>query len=616
MAIFISPEARITETSVSNFVSNPTANRAGMVGEFENGPCYELTTISSVSTYESTFGTPDSTNFKHFYTGWNFLQYSNNLQVVRAIGKLSLNAGKAFKEIDDDPGTPTDATITRLNSSDEPTVSFLTEDKIKFFYKYPGTIGNNFKVGVSNYEDFDTIKLTHGTVTDGPFEVGETVTEGVSGATGEIVALDTTYVKIKNVFGTFGTEEITGGTSGATATVTTAGTYAEVISGVTFDSLYDFSLSSDQVLVVVVNSDETEILETFACSLTVGTKDDNGNVIYINDYLERSSSYIYGYNNEAQSSTVRTTVATSLSGGTSATPSNAEIQEAWDYYLNPDESDAWVLMLGGYNENSTIQKYVIQSIADVRKEIFVTCGPDQASVVGVATESTTTSNIMQHRVNTLAVNSSYAGYYGNYKYQEDTYNSTNRWIPLDGDKAGLIVETAENISVGRDAWGYENGLIKNCIKLAFNPSKTSRDDLWKKEINSVIKDGSRFLIFGNKTLLGIGGNIFDVVDNRLLFNYIKRGLTQFMKFFLSEKNVTTTQRRLYNSIDGLLEPLQGSDDVEEYGIATDDSVNTDEVKARNEFVADVAVKPTSSIRYVDLRLYGVGATVEIEEVIS
>ena len=613
--VFISPESRITETAVGLTISSPAANSAGGVFEFETGPCFELTQITSVQDLENIFGSPTSTNYKHFFTAWNYLNYADNLQAVRAVGKTSLNAGVAFKQVNASPTTPTATTCTRLNESDDPTISYLTDDKIKIFYKYPGTKGNEYKVGICNYIDFDTIQLTHGTVTDGPFVVGETVTGGTSGATGVIVALDTGYVKVNNVFGTFSsTEDITGGTSSATATLSAVGSKFEVVSGVSYDSIYDYSLSSTEVLIVVLDSND-EVLETFKCSLVAGTKDSNGSVIYIQDYLERSSAYVYGYDNTDQANIPATIAATALTGGTLVSPTNTEIQEAWDQFLNPDNSDAWVLMLGGYNENSTIQKYVIQSIADDREDIFVICGPTQASCVGVALESTTLSNVLEHRVNTLAVNSSYAGYFANYKYQEDSYNSTKRWIPLDGDIAGLMIRCAEDVSIGRFAWGYENGLIKNIIKLAWNPAKASRDALWKKDINSVIKDGSSFLIFGNKTLWGVP-DIFGVVDNRLLFNYIKRGLKPFLKYYISEKNIQTTQRRFSNSVEAFLNPLQGSGDIEEFAVDASDNVNTAEVKARNEFKALVAVKPTSSIRFVDLRLYGLASNISISEVIS
>jgi hypothetical protein len=614
MTTFISPESRITETAVGINISSPASNIGGMVGEFQTGPCYELTTITSVQDLEEIFGEPDSNNYKHFFTAWNFLQYANNLQIVRSIGKTSLNAGIALKQRDASPTTATSATVTRLNESDSPTVSFLTDDKLKFFFKYPGTHGNGYQVAICNYEDYDTIQLTHGTVTDGPFQVGEIVTDATTSAYGTVVVVGTGYIKVNSVFGTFGTNSIEGGTSTATATVSAVGSYAEVISGTTFDSLYDYSLDSDQVLVVVLDSSDN-ILEVFKTSLTVGEKDSNGSVIYIEDYLERESQYVYAYDNTTQTTIPATYGATALAGGTVVNPSNSEIQECWEQYLNPDNSNAWVLMLGGYNENSTIQKYVIQSIADERKDIFVICGPTQASCVGVALESTTSSNIIEHRVTTLAVNSSYAGYFGNYAYIEDTYNSTKRWIPLDGFIGGAMIETAEQTSVGRFSWGYTYGQLKNVIKLAWNPSKTYRDALWKKEINSVIKDGSLFLIFGNKSLLGIS-NVFDVIDVRLLFNFIKRGLKPFLKLYISEKNVTLTRRRLTNSINSFLDPLVGTSDIDEYRVEAGESVNTPDVLARNELKCLVAIKPTSSIRFVSLLLYALASNIDIDEVIS
>lgn len=609
MANFISPSTTIEEVAVGLNIANPAANTAGMVGEFSKGPCFEITSINSVQQLEETFGLPNSSNFKHWFTAWNFLQYANSLQVVRALDKTSLNAGVTFQQMNAVSTVPTSATTTRLNSSQLPTITFTTDEKLKFFYKSPGTDGNSYKVAVANYEDFDTIKLTHGTVTNGPFVVGNQVTIG--SAVGTILVVGSGFVKVNKIFGTFATGAMTSGTT--TATCSAVGAKAEAVTGVTFDSLYNFSLTSDNVLVVVTDS-SNQVLEVFNTSLTVGKKDAGGSVIYINDYLERSSKYVYAYNNTSQAAIPATTSATALSGGTLTTPSNANIQECFDLYKNPDNSDIWVLMVGGYNENATIQKYAVQSIADVRKDLMVIVGPAQAEVVGVATESTTLTNVTKHRVNTFAVNSSYAIYLGNYKYQIDSYNSTNRWLPLDGDMAGLMIYAAENLTIGRFAWGLDNGKIKNINRLAWNPDKNSRDELWKKEIVSVNKFGSSNVVFGNKTCLGIS-NIFDVVDNRLLFNYIKRGLSSFLKYYLSEKNILTTQRRFTNTVEAFLNPLMGQGDIEEFKVDASDAINTADVKANNEFRAIVAVKPTSSIRYVKLSLYGLASNVSVDEVI-
>lgn len=614
MANFISPEVKYREIAVGQNISAPAANSSGMVGEFQTGPCFESTSITSVDNLQQVFGYPDSDTYLHYMTAWNYLQYANSLKVVRAIGKTSLNPGIAIKQDYVDVSlTPTEITNTILNSSDVPTIVFGANDKLQFFYKYPGTYGENFKVGICNYKDFDTITLNHGAVTNGPFTVGLTVTGASSTATGKIVFVGTDYIKVNNVFGTFsGTESISSGT--ITTTLTSIDSKPQVVTGVTFDSLYDYSLATDQVLVVVTDSDN-QVLEVFNCSLTPGAKDDSGMVIYIEDYLSQSSQYIYCYDNTDLSTLPVTTSATALSGGTVVDPTDAEIQEAYDYFANPDSSDVMILMLGGYNGNSTIQKYVIQSIADVRKDLFVTCGPDFASVVGVALESTTLSNIIEHRVNTLSVNSSYAGYFGNYKYQDDVYNSTKRWVPLDGDIAGLAISAIEELTPGRFGWGYNYGLIKNCIKLAWSPTKASRDDLWKNQINSVIKDGSYFVVLGNKTLLGVN-NIFDVIEQRILFNYIKRGILPFAKFYLAEKNVTTTQRSFTNAVESFLSQLQGTGDIEEFRVSAGDSVNTPTVKANNEFKALIAIKPTSSIRYINLMVYGLASNISISEVIA
>lgn len=613
MTTFISPEVVVQEISVGATISNPAANAAGFVGEFQTGPCFELTTISSASAYEQIFGRPDGNNYKHYFTGYNVFSYANNLQVVRTIGGTSLNSGIAFKQIDASPTTPTQVNITRLNEADTPTVSFGADDKLHFYYKYPGTYGNNFKVGVVNYEDFNTNTFTVGTVV-GTFQVGEQITGDITGAKGTIVAVYPTGLKVNNIFGTFSpTEDITGTTSGATATVSVISDLAEVTAGVTFTSLFTYSVLEGQVGIVILDSSDN-VLETFIASLTPGDTDSAGTVIYIEDYLEASSQYVYAYDNTTQTNTVATTSSTTLLGGTTVAPTDSEIQTAWNEFGTSENSDAWVLMVGGYNENTTIKKYVIQTIAEGREDIFVVCGPKQTSVVGISTETSTLNSLLEDKVDDLGVVTSYYGYFANYKFQRDSFNNTNRWIPLDGDIAGLILQTAENVSVAQFGWGYNYGIIKNILKLAWNPSKPSRDELWKVQANSVIRDGSSTIVIGDQTGLNIN-NIFNQIGNRLLFNFIKRGLIPFAKTtVIAEKNNTLTQRRFKNSAESFLD--QFPNDIEEYLVISDDTVNTDAVKARGEFVASIYIKPFSSIRYVLLQLFGLASDVSIDEIVS
>lgn len=610
---FISPDVIAQEVAVGATISNPAANAAGFVGQFETGPCFELITISSATAYEETFGLPTSTNYKHWFTGYNVFSYANNLQVVRAIGGTSLNSGIAFKQINASPTTPTQVNITRLNEADSPTVSFGADDKLHFYYKYPGTYGNDFKVGVVNYEDFNTNTFTVGSVV-GTFQVGEQITGDTSGARGTIVAVYPTELKVNNIFGSFSaTENITAGTSAATATISAISDLAEVTTGVTFNSLFTYSVLEGQVGIVILDSNDN-VLETFIASLTPGDTDSTGNVIYIEDYLEASSLYVYAYDNTTQANTVATTSSTSLVGGTTVAPTDNEIQTAWNEFGTSENSDAWVLMVGGYNENTTIKKYVIQTIAQSREDIFVVCGPKQASVVGAATESATLNNLIEDKVDDLGVVTSYYGYFANYKFQRDSFNNTNRWIPLDGDIAGLVLQTAQNVSIAQFGWGYNYGVIKNILKLAWNPSKPSRDELWKVQANSVIRDGSSTIVFGDQSGLNIN-NIFNQIGNRLLFNFIKRGLIPFAKTtVIAEKNNTLTQRRFANSAESFLD--QFPNDIEEYRVIADDTVNTDAVKARGEFVAQIYIKPFSSIRFVLLQLFGLASDVSIDEVVS
>jgi len=217
---------------------------------------------------------------------------------------------------------------------------------------------------------------------------------------------------------------------------------------------------------------------------------------------------------------------------------------------------------------------------------------------------------------TALTQSSYAFMDSGYKYQYDKYNDLYRWVPLNGDMAGLCVRTDEV----RDAWwspaGYNRGIIKNSVKLAWNPDKGNRDQLYKAGINPVItQPGQGTLLFGDKTLLA-RPSAFDRINVRRLFIVLEKAISTASKYTLFEFNDAFTRAQFRNLVEPFLRDVQGRRGIYDFRVVCDETNNTGEVIDRNEFVGDIYIKPAKSINFIQLNFVAVRTGVEFEEIVG
>ena len=213
-------------------------------------------------------------------------------------------------------------------------------------------------------------------------------------------------------------------------------------------------------------------------------------------------------------------------------------------------------------------------------------------------------------------NSSYAFIDSGYKYRYDKYNDLYRYTPLNGDMAGLAVRTDNN----RDPWfspaGYNRGIIKNVVKLAFNPNKAQRDILYVSDINPVItQPGQGTLLFGDKTALG-RASAFDRINVRRLFIILEKAIARAAKTTLFEFNDEFTRAQFKNLVEPFLRDVQGRRGIYDFRVICDDTNNTGEVIDRNEFIGDIYIKPAKSINFIQLNFVAVRTGVEFEEIVG
>jgi hypothetical protein len=301
-------------------------------------------------------------------------------------------------------------------------------------------------------------------------------------------------------------------------------------------------------------------------------------------------------------------------GGIEGALGDDDIQLAYDQFVDPDKVDISLIVTSGHS--ATVKKYVSDNIVEPRKDCIVFVSPDKGDVVELADDTERLTNVLGHRNDDLGLNTSYAVMDSGWKYQYDKFNDVFRWVPLNGDIAGLCART----DYLRDSWwspaGYTRGQIKNSVRLAYNPSKTHRNDLYRAGINPVVTfTGQGTILFGDKTLQ-TRPSAFDRINVRRLFIVLEKAIATAAKFALFEFNDEFTRSQFRNMVEPFLRDIQGRRGITDFKVVCDETNNTGEVIDRNEFVGDIYVKPTRSINFIQLNFVAVRTGVDFSEIVG
>jgi phage tail sheath protein FI len=299
----------------------------------------------------------------------------------------------------------------------------------------------------------------------------------------------------------------------------------------------------------------------------------------------------------------------SLAAGADGTIGNSEIITSYGFFANPDVVDVSLLMTGP--GNATVATSVI-AIAESRKDVLVFISPTQASVVNNAGFEST--SILAFRAGLTS--SSYAVLDSGYKYQYDKYNDVYRYVPLNGDIAGTCART----DLERDPWfspgGLSRGVIKNVIKLAYNPSKAERDNLYVQGINPVVTfQGEGTILFGDKTMLN-KPSVFDRINVRRLFIVLEKSIARAARSTMFEFNDQFTRAQFVNLVEPYLRDVQGRRGITDFRVVCDTTNNTPEVIDSNRFVGDIYIKPARSVNFIQLNFVAVRTGVSFEEIVG
>ena len=663
MAFQVSPGVLVTEKDLTNIVPAVSTTSGGIVITAEKGPVDEITTISSENELVDIFGKPNANNFEEFFTAANFLGYGNNLKVVRPITGMvnAVSTGTAVLIKN---------TADYLNTYYSATGAGQVTNIGTWAAREAGTLGNNIKVslcpnstafgphsqsGTLTNDSSAAIGDTTITMDDGSlFQVGDILefgdasnvpsTDGApSGFFYKITAINTHVLTIARFNPQTGQTE-TGGLRHAIVDNAKVLRHWEYYfnfanAPTTTDDVSNAGGSNDEMHIAVIDEDggitgtAGTILETFeGVSQAHDAKDSSGNSNYYPDVIYRESKYIYWIDHISTLSdgvtkfgtTFDNTVgdafvvsSTSLSGGTDDyVATNAEIATAYEKFNDADNVDLSLLLCGpsqtGADATGDTKATAVMDIATARKDCVAFISPARADVVGVANAVTQTQNVVSFADGLPST--SYAVIDSGYKYMYDKYNDVYRFVPLNGDIAGLCARTDNIADSHFSPAGYTRGQIRGAVKLAFNPNQAQRDELYKARINPVVAfPGQGTVLFGDKTASS-KPSAFDRINVRRLFITLEKAIAIAAKFQLFEFNDEFTRAQFRNLIEPFLRDVQGRRGLTDFSVVCDDTNNTGDVIDRNEFRADIFVKPSRSINFIQLNFVATRSGVAFSEV--
>lgn len=612
MGFQISPGVTITERDLTTIIPAVATTNAGIAGYFQWGPADQRVIVTDTANLAALFGTPNDDNFKYWYSAANFLGYGNNLQVVRvttgtAGSSTALNSGQTGGQ-------------AYVPNSDTDTTTVSTASGM-FFAKYPGNLGNSLAIEIcgadagltafatwtygaqfdsapntSNYassvlgitqgndemhiivlDSVGSISGTPGTVLERfqgvSIDSAAVLADGNSNYFKTVINQTSKYIGVAGAVGSFSSAPFVAGG------VTGSGLTAQVSAGITYGGVGTWSYTP-----TVITNDR------YGTGYPVGATRNPGN---------------------ASGSTASGVFRLQLQGGTGEFDSGAVRLFAtglgYDKFSDPEQSDV-SLLIGGPCTTGNVGSLV--AIANARKDCVAFVSPQNTDATTAEATKLSTAITFRNAVG----NSSYTVIDTGYKYQYDTYNDVYRYVPLNADIAGLCVRT----DLSNDPWyspaGFNRGIIRNAIRLAYNPGQTHRDTLYQNGINPVITmAGQGTLLFGDKTAQ-TKPSAFDRINVRRLFIVLEKAIATASKYSLFEFNDAFTRSQFRSMVEPFLRDVQSRRGITDFLVKCDDSNNTAEVIDGNRFVADIFIKPARSINFIQLNFIATKTGVSFTEV--
>jgi len=640
MAFSVSPSVIVREVDASASVPAIATPPAAIAGVFRWGPVGEAVLVSSENELVSRFGTPDDDNYETFFVAADYLSYANALWVARA-----------------DNGAATATADSRTYNANN---VFLSGTAGSFDALYAGELGNSLEVAYVKDVNFESsvaaleaIPETRITGVGDTLAIKQTIAFNASNTqfevapanritttnVGDIFVIGNDSVGYQELSVSTITEEWRDSVGDVTANSSLVTAYEY---DVVFGSSYLLAESALQKLTIkrkwaysnlfggkkpasgnyhiaVLDEDGAitgtagSAIEIYSdVSTTVGTKLSSGKTNYYKEVIDQESGWVKVANTAhfASQTSQYESLASGTAGRTESDATLADLAAGYDLFKSANEIDVSFVLGGKSDDAGNLGTYLISNIADYRKDAIAFISPAKSDVVDESKTEKKLTNVIDFR-DSLPT-SSYSVIDSGYKYRYDRYNDVYRYTPLNGDIAGL----ASRVEPFESPAGFRKGVIKNVVKLAFNPNKSQRDQLYSNEVNPVMAQvGQGIVLFGDKT--GFGQNsAFDSLNVRRLFIAVEKAIANAAQSFLFELNDEFTQAQFKGIVEPFLRDIQGKRGIVDFRVVSDETVNTPAVIDQGKFRANIFIKPARSINVIELTFVATRSGVEFEEIVG
>ena len=698
MSFLKSPGVHVREIDLTTIVPAVSTSIGAIAGAFEKGPVNSIVTVGSEEDLVKVFGKPQnsSNQFETFFTAANFLQYTDQLKVVRCESGVTnaIASGTSILIRDDD----------HYEDSFKDGQASVGEWAARTAGIHGNSLGVSICANATAYEETavtttsaeEALGQTVISVTDGTvFTIHDIVNFGETlGFEYQVTAADASTITIKLKDDPNGV--------GLQSTIATA---TNIRRRWRFYDLFDAAPGTsdyatqnqrgtlDEIHVVVYdqqgeingfavesNGNRTSaVLETFAnLSKNPNCKSPQGDSVYYADKIFRTSSFVYwmdhnsagtnwgtdftgetsqivmedggtdgaganagdnivldatGTSNEDENGNIELEIGgTSYAALDTPTTSNlkngtddyavtaGELEIAYDNFEDTESVDINLILGGkggGAGDTASTQDThvtMLHALVETRRDCVAFASPHRSATVGVSSSITATDNVVD--AFDLCPSSSYMVFDSSYKQMYDKYNDVFRFVPMNGDTAGLCAFTDQVADAWFSPGGFNRGNVRGAIKLSYNPKKSERDQLYRARINPIVDfPGQGVVLFGDKTALA-KPSAFDRINVRRLFLVLEKAISTAAKFSLFEFNDEFTRAQFRNLIEPFLRDVQGRRGIFDFRVVCDDTNNTGEVIDRNEFIGDIYIKPARSINFITLNFIAVRTGVEFSEVVG
>lgn len=585
MALYLSPLVDVNEIDLTTTIpAVATSIGAIVLQNTWKGPEKKQTLVTTVDELTENFGEPTLTVYEDILSATGFLKYGSILYCTRM-----MPSGAQFAGAYGTPAASASFTAYTTAALDAYVLSdFVAED--------PDEFGDESVV-------FDT----------GRADNGETMS---------IIA------NSRGIWGNYTKVAIVG-----------RNTYNSVREGDTAASLgissdlhsdidnADVLFSSDYQFLVLVKAAKQSalttfsVVESFLVSTSTAEVDDEGQSLFCETLINRSSEYIRMALASSEVGDSYTTFFTTdyitLGGGSvGGTITDADIISGYNLYQNPEEVDVNIFIDSG---KSIAVKTELLDMCEARLDCMAVLDVPKSLVVN--NRGSEATDCRDYRLGTHATyqfnkNSSYIATYANWLNVYDKWNNVYRWIPSSGHVAGIYANT-DNVS---DPWfapaGLNRAILSSVRKLAWNPTKGQRDILYKNGLNPIVSfAGQGKVVWGQKNMLD-KSSAFNRVNVRRLFIILAKSISTALKYFLFEPNDAFTRIQIINLVEPFLRDVKSRRGIYDYLVVCDDRNNTSERIARNELWCDIYVKPTIAAEYIVLNLVATKTGASFTELVS